>query len=368
MTKMTDAPSAQGAPARPAERSRRPLLIFRVLIAPAAGLLVAIALIQSGGFQPLPTILVGLEYALGSPEGISRTIAWGIPLFVATLGVAIAFRTGLFTVGAEGQIYVGALVGAVSGASIGGLAPALHQSVSIVLAAVVAGAISASFGWLSARWKVDVVLSSLLGNYILVGICVFLASGPFNDPAAEAPGATVSILPSAEFAMIVPKTQLTTAVLLVALLCLGGWWLVERSVVGYRWRMIGESAGFAVASGIDVTRARVLSMAVSGALCGIAGALLVLAGQGRFTSEIAIGLGWIAVMLALMGRAKPLIAILWVAVYSVMQAASRKIEQVADVPSDIAVLVICTILIAAAAAPGIVDLVASAWRRNRGLA
>lgn len=342
--------------------------VIKALVAPAAGLFVAIILIQSGGFQPLPTILVGLEYSLGSVEAIARTVAWGLPLCVATLGVVVAYRTGMFTVGAEGQIYVGALVSAVTGAYVGGLVPWAHQALSIALAALTAGAVSAGLGWLAAHWDVDIVLSSLLSNYVLLGLCIFLASGVFNDPAAEAPGATLPIQPSAEFLSLIPRTQLTVAVFLVAVLCIGAWWILERSVVGYRWRMIGESPRFATSSGMDVPRWQVLSLAVSGACCGVAGALLVLASQGRFASEIAIGLGWIAVMLALMGRAKPLLAILWVGVYSVMQAASRKIEQVADVPSDLAVLVICTILIAAAAAPGAVDLVVSTWRRRRGMA
>jgi len=342
--------------------------VARVLIAPVAGLLVAVALIQAGGFQPVPTILVGLEYALGSIDAIARTLAWGLPLYVATLGVVVGFRTGLFTVGAEGQIYVGALVGAVSGAFIGGMLPIAHQAVSLALAALVAGALSAGLGWLAAHWNVDIVLSSLLANYILVPVCIFLANGPFNDPAAEAPGATIPILPSAEFAGLLPRTQMTWGILLVVGLATLVWWVLERSIAGYRWRMIGEAPGFAAATGVNIGRWQILAMAGSGALCGVAGAFLVLATQGRFTSEIAVGLGWIAIMLALMGRSRPLLAIVWVTVYSVMQAASRRIEQVADVPSDIALLVICTILIAAAAAPGIVQLVTDVGRKRHGMA
>ena len=341
--------------------------IAEVSLAPAAGLLVAIALIGTSGFQAVPTILVGLEYALGSGEGIARTIAWGLPLYVATVGVTVAFRTGLFTLGAEGQIYVGALTGALVGAFVGGLAPALHQVLCVLAAAGVAGALSMGLGWLATAWRVDVVLSSLLSNYVLVLACLFLASGPFNDPAAEAPGATVPVLSSARIANLVPRTQLTWAVLGVVVLCIAAWWVVERSAGGYRARMVGMTPGFAEAVGIDVARARLLAMAGSGALCGIAGALIVLASQGRFTSEIAIGIGWTAVMLALVSRARPALAVVWVSVYAVMQAASRRIEQIADVPSELALLVISTILVTAVAAPGVVVAVASWSRSRRGL-
>lgn len=339
----------------------------KVLVAPVVGLIVAIILIQSGGFQGIPTILVGLEYALGGLQPIARTLAWALPMLVASLGVAVVFRAGLFSLGAQGQIYTGALAGAMSGAVIGGLAPVAHQLLSIVIAAVISAAFSFGLGWLHTRWKVDIILASLMSNYILVSVCNFFANGPFNDPAAEAPGASLQAVPSAMFQNIMPRTDMTTALFVVIVLCAAVWWLMERSVLGYRWRMVGEAPGFAATTGMNVPRLQNLAMAVSGGLCGIAGALLVLAGQGRFTSDIAVEFGWIAVMLALMAKARPLYAVLWVLVYSTMQGASRKIEQVAEVPSELAVLVICCILVASAATPGGYRWIASMWRRRRGM-
>ncbi|XPP27392.1 MAG: ABC transporter permease [Leucobacter sp.] len=337
----------------------------RVLIAPVAGIALTIILIAGSGSPPIPVLYAGFEYALGGLEPIARTIAWGLPLYVVVLGVSVGLRSGMFTVGAEGQIYVGALVGALAGASIGGLAPVAHQAVAVSLAALAAGALSAGLGWLALRWGVDVILSSLLSNYILMYLCVFLAKGPFNDPLADAPGATHQILPGAQFPLLIPKTQLTAAIFVVGVLVLGIWWLVERSVAGYRFRMIGESRGFATAVGINVSRWQILAMAISGALCGVGGAIIVMASQGRFTSEIAIGLGWIAIMLALIARSRPGLAVVWVTVYSIMRSASRRIEQIADVPSELAVLVICVVLVAAAAAPQIVSMVSDEWKRRR---
>ncbi len=341
--------------------------IAEVSLAPAVGLLVAAVLIAASGFQAIPTIMAGLDYALGSVVGVARALAWALPLYIATVGVTLAFRTGVFTLGAEGQIYAGALTGALVGAFVGGLAPLLHQVLCVLAAAFVAGALSMGLGWLATAWRVDVILSSLLSNYVLVLACLFLASGPFNDPAAEAPGATVQVLPSARVANLVPRTQLTWAVVGVVLLCVAAWWVAERSTSGYRARMVGMTPGFAHAVGIDVARTRVLAMAGSGAFCGMAGALIVIASQGRFTSEIAIGIGWTAVMLALVSRARPALAVVWVSVYAVMQAASRRIEQVAEVPSELALLVISTILVTAAAAPGLVALITSWSGRRRGV-
>src|SRR5699024_1542440 len=96
--------------------------VFVLLIA----LGVTITLVRVQGFAPLQTIYAGLEYSLGSVESIASTIAWGLPLVIAALGVSIAFRSGMFNIGAEGQIYAGAMAAALVGAYLGPLFSGLH--------------------------------------------------------------------------------------------------------------------------------------------------------------------------------------------------------------------------------------------------
>lgn len=354
--------------ARRGNANSRVKRIMQMLVAPVAGVLLTVVLIEGSGHASLPTLMAGFDYALGGFDQIARTVAWGLPLVLVTIGVAIAMRTGMFSIGAEGQIYVGALVGALAGAFIGGFAPVVHQAITMLLAALAAGLISAGLGWLAVRWNVDVVLSSLLSNWVLMHFCIFLANGPFADPTTDVPGGTPQILPSARFELLIPKTQLTSGVFVVIVLAILVWWIVEKSVAGYRWRMIGESRGFARAVGIDVARWQIMSMGLSGALCGVGGAFLVMAAQYRFASEIAIGLGWIAIMLALIAKSRPALAIVWVLVYSIMRSASRRIEQVSEVPAELAVLVICVVLVMAMAAPQIVKSVSENWGRRRGVA
>ena len=264
----------------------------------------AAILIQIQGYQPLPTIVSGAKYALGDPVSIARTLAWGIPLYVAGLGVALAFRAGMFNLGAEGQIYAGAMAAALTGAYIGPMFSALHLVVVMLAAAVTGGLIAAALGWLRAAWGVDEVLSTLLSNYIVVLFLTYLATGPLKDPGRQS-GTTRMVHDTAMFPELAARTGLTAAVFVVIALGIAVWWLSERSVVGYRWRMTGESPLFAQAVGISVFKSRVLSMAMSGALCGVAGAMLVSTSQGRFWTEIGSGIGWDAVLVALIGRARP---------------------------------------------------------------
>ncbi|UOY03349.1 ABC transporter permease [Blastococcus sp. PRF04-17] len=327
-----------------------------------AGLLAAVVLIQLEGYAPLPTIQAGLEYALGDGTSIARTLAWGLPLYVAAIGVAIAFRSGMFNIGAEGQVYGGAMGAALAGAYIGPLFAPTHLAVVVLASALVGGLIAAGLGWLRAVWGVDEVLSTLLSNYVIILFCTYLATGPLRDPTRQS-GTTREVADTARFGEILPRTGLSAAVFLVVAICVLGWWLSERTVTGYRWRMTGESPAFASAVGIDVRRSRIASMAISGALCGVAGGLLVAASQGRFWTEIGSGIGWDAVLVALIGRARPVATVVWVTLYCVMRSAARGLEQVSTVPSELSLILISAIIIAAAARAGVFSQFAALQRR-----
>ena len=326
--------------------------LFASLFTLVIGLIITIVLIQLQGYQAIPTMIEGLKYSLGDPTQIARTLAWGLPLCVASLGVALAFRSGMFNLGAEGQIYAGALATAVAGIYIGPLFPGVHLAI-VTLAGAAAGAlIAAGLGWLRAVWGVDEVLSTLLSNYIVILFGAYLVTNQLRDPSRQS-GTTRTVQDSSMFNEIMPKTGLTSAIYVVVALALAVWWLSERSVIGYRWRMTGESPSFAAAVGINVKSARISSMAVSGALAGIAGSLLVSASQGRYWTEIGSGIGWDAVLIALIGRARILPTLGWVAIYTVMRSSARGIEQVSAVPAELSLVLIAAIIVIAAARPGV---------------
>lgn len=316
------------------------------------GVLLTLLLIQLQGYQPIPTVMEGLRYALGDPTQIGRTLAWGLALTVAALGVALAFRAGMFNLGAEGQIYAGALATAVAGVYLGPFFPGVHIAI-VTLAGAAAGAlVAAALGWLRAAWGVDEVLSTLLSNYIIILMGAYLVTNQLRDPSRQS-GTTKPVQDTSMFNEIIPKTGLTSAIYVVVALAIFVWWLSEKSVIGYRWRMTGESPSFAASVGINVKSARISSMAVSGALAGIAGSLLVSASQGRYWTEIGSGIGWDAVLIALIGRARIIPTLIWVLIYTVMRSAARGIEQVSTVPAELSLVLIAAIIVIAAARPGV---------------
>lgn len=311
----------------------------------------AVVLIQIEGFSAIPTINLGLEYALGSGTAIARTLAWGLPLVVVSLGVSLAFRSGIFNLGAEGQVFAGAMAAAIVGAYVGPLFSVGHLFMATFFAAVTGGLIAGGLGWLRARWRVDEVVSTLLSNYIIILFCTYLVTGPLRDPSRQS-GTTRRVYDTAMFSEIFPKTGLTWSVVPIAVIVVAVWWLSEKSVAGYRWRMTGDSQGFAAAVGIDTAKSQIRAMVASGALAAIAGSFLVTASQGRYWTEIGGGLGWDAVLIALVARARPIATVVWVVIYSIMRSTARGIEQVSEVPAELSSVLISLIIIAVAAQSG----------------
>ncbi|MBK0422733.1 ABC transporter permease [Leucobacter sp. CSA2] len=332
--------------------------IFVLVVA----ILAAILLIQVQGYAALPTIAAGFEYSLGSPTAIARTVAWGLPLVVAALGVSLAFRSGMFNLGAEGQVYAGSMAAALTGAYIGPMFSPIHLLISTLAAAFTGALIAGGLGWLRARWNVDEVVSSLLSNYIVILFCTFLVTGPLRDPSRQS-GTTQRVFETAMFAEIIPRTGLTWSVLIVVIISVFVWWLSERSATGYRWRMTGSAPGFAAASGVNTARSQIRSMMMSGAFAAVAGSLLVTASQGRYWTEIGSGIGWDAVLIALVAKARPVPTILWVGIYSIMRSTARGIEQVSTVPSELSSVLIAIIIIAVAARAGLFSRITEYMRR-----
>ena len=328
----------------------------------AVGLVVAVVLIQAQGSAPVPTLAAGLDYAVGDTTQAARTLTWALPLYVASMGVTVAFRSGMFNIGAEGQIFVGAMTAAIIGAYVGPTFAPAHLALATLGSALAGGAVAAGLGWLRAAWEVDEVLSTLLSNFIIVLFLTYLATGPLRDSTRQS-GTTRAVHESAMFPEIIVRTGLTAAVFLVIAICVSSWWTIERSVLGYRWRMTGLSAPFSAAAGLGVNHSRITSMATSGALCGIAGGMLVTTSQGRFWTQIGQGIGWDAVLIALISRSRPLSAITWVTVYAVMRASARGIEQNSTVPSELSLVLISAIVIATVARPGLFSQFSTLKRR-----
>ncbi len=281
---------------------------------PIASLLVALVLgavlFAIAGVNPLEAYRTMLAGAFTSARGLEGTIVKAIPLILTGLAVAIAFRTVLWNIGAEGQLYMGAF--AATGVALYLLpkAPPIVLIPATLLAGFAAGALWGLIpGTLKAFLGVSEIITSLMLNYVAILWTDYLIYGPWKDPQGYGfPG--TAPFPAAQFPRI-PGTKihlgLLLGVLVAGLLVL----ILQRTRWGYEIRVIGENPKAARYAGIDMVKNIVLVMLLSGGLAGIAG-VSELAGLSvpRLQKGLSPGYGYTAIIIAWLARLNPWAVIL----------------------------------------------------------
>lgn len=268
----------------------------------------AFAAMLWGAFGDWPRYLeTGSASAVLRPLGEAGTKA-AILTFTG-LSVAIAFRVGLFNIGAQGQMTVGALTAAVLGEALS-LPAALHVGVCL-LGAAVAGAL---YAWLPAVLKlrrgVHEVISTIMLNWVAVSLVDgWLVTGPLRATAAEglSISGTAQIQSSAELPRLLgDASRLNLGFVLAVLAAVAAWLFLSRWWRGYEWRAVGLGAEAARAGGVDVGATLVQAMLTAGACAGLAGAVLVLGTEFKYPATLGAPYGFDGIAIALIGGGNPL--------------------------------------------------------------
>ncbi len=274
--------------------------------------------------------------AFGSTQGIAETLAQTSTLIFAGLAVAVALRAGLFNIGAEGQLIVGGLCTAITGAAL--TLPAPIEIPVCLAAGALGGALYGGLaGWLRARFGASEVISTIMLNYVAIDAVNYLANGPLRGSAAlpeTAPIAATAMLPA-----MIPGTRLTLALpLAIVAAVLVAWWLA-RTVLGLELRAVGKSERAARYAGVDVGATLVRAMLLSGGLAGLAGATEVMGLVHRFNAELSPGFGFTSIAVALLAGANPLATVATALLFGALANGALAMQAIADVPKDAVTIV-----------------------------
>jgi len=284
---------------------------------------------------------------------LSETMVTTAPLILCGLSVALAFKSGLFNIGAQGQFIFGAI-----GASYIGFKYDMPMFMHI-LVATLAGLILAALwggivGLLKAKTGAHEVIVTIMLNYIaakfllfLLGTKYFLRPGRL-DPIAP---------PVKESAMLPGLFGVDYRVNIGIFIALGAavfiWWLLNRSIIGFRFRAVGANSNAARTAGISVSAAMITTMAISGALAGMGGAVHTLGNQYELTDTVAASFGFDAITVALLGRGTPLGVVLASFLFAGLRVGGQTMQANVGVPVEI-VLVIQALVVLFIAAPDLV--------------
>jgi general nucleoside transport system permease protein len=292
------------------------------------------------------------EGSLGRPQSISDTLVYTTPLIFGGLAVALAFKAGLFNIGVEGQIGLGSLASVYVGYAVRDLPLPLHLLLAI-LAGVLAGALWGAIpGFLKARTGAHEVIVTIMLNYIAIQMTSFLVGGVMKDPNPLIANAqTPKILQSARLPPLLPDPAFRVhwGFVIAILAAVGIWWLLYKSTLGFEIRTVGANPQAARYAGIFVGRTIVVSMAISGGLAGLGGALEVVGLNFYHTAGFSVGYGFDSIAVALLGRADPFGVIPAAALFGALAAGASRMQFLSQIPIDIIKLIQALVLIFVAA-------------------
>ncbi|NBY26537.1 MAG: ABC transporter permease, partial [Betaproteobacteria bacterium] len=271
-----------------------------LLLAPVGAvlftLLVSALLVWWAGAGVAQTYGLLLRGGFGSVFALSETFTRAIPLMLTGLAAAVAFRARLFNIGAEGQLYVGALAAVAVGGLHGGSGfdlPVPLLFMLMLLAAALAGALLLlGPALLKARLGVDEVVTTLLLNFIVLLLVSLMLDGPMKDPTAMGWPQSVALMGELELSKLVEQTRVHSGLLIAAALAVAVWVLMKYTVLGFDIRAVGANARAAAFAGVPVTRTVVLVALLSGSLAGLAGAIEVAGRTSYLTLDMSPGYGY----------------------------------------------------------------------------
>ena len=311
----------------------------------------AAASLAFGGFSPVEAFAALVRGAVGRPETfLSITLVRAVPLLLTGLAVALAFRAGIWNIGAEGQLYAGAVAAAAAGLALASL-PALILVPTVLLASALAGlAWIAIPAWMKLRLGVGEVITTILMNFVAIELTGWLVQGPLQESRGVY-NQTDRLPEAAWLPLLVPDSRLHVGFALAVLLAVAAWVTLRFTRVGFAVRVVGASEGAArSAARLPVGRITAGVFLVSGALAGLAGGVQVSGVTQAVYEGLSPGYGYTAIAVALLAGLHPLGVVVTAILFGALEGGAAAMERSVGVPnawvSAIEALVILAVLLA----------------------
>jgi simple sugar transport system permease protein len=325
--------------------------VLATAIALLAALLLTSVLIRLSGRDPAHIYALLLRGTWANPYGVGQVLFKATPLLFTGLSVWLALRAGLFNVGAEGQITVGAFACAMCAAALPRWLPGPIAVPLCLLAALAGGAIVGAVpGWLKARRGAHEVITTIMINFVVRAAMVGIGALVFERESVH----TRAIAPAAALARLsrfLPalRGSAVNLALPLALAVVGATaWALRRTRLGFHLRAVGAQPRVAAAVGVDVGRMALVAMTVSGALAGLGGANFVLGYKGYYEDGFSGGVGFVGIAVAVLGGTGPLTLVGAALLFGTLAQGALAVN--AACPKEIIDVLQAVIIIAAAAA------------------
>lgn len=313
--------------------------VWFALIRVAAVLLLSTTLVMLSGANPIEAVRTFAFGVFGTAHGFAEVFVRATPLMLLGLGVAITFRAGFLNLGAEGQLYMGALASTAAALLLPDSLGVLRMPLA-VLAAFLAGGLWVLIpAWMKSRLGISETVNTIMFNYIaimIVGICI---RGGLQEAGSSLPQ-SAPIPEELTLPLLLNPTRLHAGTILAVAAVFITWFLLYKTTLGFEMQMVGFSKRAALCTGLSVSKSLLISALIGGGLAGLAGFNEVFGIQHRLLEGVSGGNGYTAILVALLAFNHPLRVMLVSIGLAALQVGAATMQRTLGIPSSIVSIII----------------------------
>lgn len=318
----------------------------RALVLEVGGILAAVVTALLCGFvvilltssEPFTAVSALFLDPLSNMFNIGTILNKAVPLILIGLALSIVYQAGVFSMGAEGQLYIGSFLGAIVAVYLPDINPWIHLPLVFVCALLGGAVYGAIPGLLKAYLNANEIVTTLMLNFVAILTTSYFVNNQFKAPGgsfAKMPNINKDIL----LAKIIPGTSAHAGILIALAAVVFVYLLLYKTSIGYELRLVGKNGHFARYGGIATRKVIVVSVMISGAFAGLAGIVEVLGIQQTFKENFSAGLGFDGIIIALLARNHPIGVLIAGLFYAYIQVGAQTMQFGSDMPREVAVII-----------------------------
>ena len=339
-----------------------PGYLISLLLSVVLAFVIGAVILAIAGFSPGKAYLAMLNGAFSSARHIGDLLEYAMVLCLCGLACVLGARVGIFNVGGEGQLLLGAIAACQVGVWLDGLTPWLV----LPLAAMAAGGLYALIpGVLKVKVKVNEVITTIMLNTVAASFCQYLAKGPWKNANKNMVAATEQLNARYWFGGLIGGSNLSTAILAAAVLALVIWYVMQKTSRGYEMKLTGQNERFARFIGIRTSRLVLVCMLLSGALCGLVGMFRVYGAEHLFRDSISRDYYFEGLMVAMIARYQPLAVVFLSLFFAALKIGAQGMELAAGVPNQIYLIIQTVVIFLMAAESGLFGALQNRVRKGK---
>lgn len=300
----------------------------------AAAFCIPAIFIVAAGKEPVSAYVALFSYTLGTWDGFLEVITQTIPLTIVGLGVAVAFRAGVFNIGGDGQLVAGAILAFVLAPLLATVPAPLGIAAYLVVGFAGGALVGVAVGWLRVRYGASEIIVTIILNYLILQVLNWLVRGPLQEPMHMLPW-TASLPHTLVLPRIIPGSRVHAGLLVAAAAVLVMTVVNRRSTFGYTLSVVGQNPRAARYAGLRAGRIITIAMLISGGLAGLAGAIQISAIHQRLQDDFSANYGEESIAVALMARLSPAFVPLTAGLFAVLTVGAGVLQRKAGIPFPI---------------------------------